>query len=236
MDIEQVGAVSMDMKWEKFYSIHNNDSSPVKFVKTHKYPRDSFRAIYVYRDPRLSINSYLKFKASFLEVVENNKNILDLIVGNDYYGNWTNHYHKWNNREGLNFTVAYEDLVSPTEELIFRLGEFISLSPVNSKFINPMQDLKKINPDFFRHGLTTFKGYTTDWSPKFDLMLKYVHGKLMNKLNYLSNELLIESLDLLDDHTKFLLDSSVELSNRCTELQFHCDERLRIIKQMTSDL
>ncbi len=86
--IEQTGA----RDWEDFYREASRTAEPV-FVKTHRPPEDDQPAIYVLRSGRAAVLSYFDYLGwAFPDA---GRSLVDLIVGNDSYGDWTSHYRSW---------------------------------------------------------------------------------------------------------------------------------------------
>lgn len=225
-----VGALPLDSDWDDFYP-RALSSNLLKFVKTHKYPRDDQPAIYIYRDGRLATQSYLEFQKKF---VGNGiqKSLLSLVMGDDYYGSWSRHYQVWATRSAPTLILRFEDLVAAKPDLIQKIGDFIGRAPVRLNWVNPMAELQQKKPDFFRGGSISWQP-APEWTGEINQIFSYLHGNLMVKLGYIHKEIVDSEIVELPQLKRELLDVIDRLSNRCASLQFHCDERLRVIKQLS---
>jgi len=225
-----VGATPLDSDWDNFYS-RASTSTALNLVKTHRYPRDNQPAIYIYRDGRLAIQSYLAFHRMFVDG-GSSKKLFSLLVGDDYYGSWTKHYQGWATRVGPTLIFSFEDIVVATPETIKEIGDFLGMEPVRLNWINPMVELQQKNPDFFRSGATSWQP-GPEWTDEIDNIFNYLHGNLMVELGYIDKEIVDASIANLSPSDRKFLDCIGHFSERCASLQFHCDERLRIIKQLS---
>lgn len=142
-----IGAAPLDSEWDIFYPLASS-IKPLKLVKTHKYPRDNQPAIYIYRDGRLAIQSYLVFHRNFVDK-KNFKSLMSLVIGDDYYGSWSRHYQIWTKRSAPTLILSFEDVVTAKPELIQKIGDFIGVSPSKFDWNNPIAELQKRKPDFF---------------------------------------------------------------------------------------
>ena len=93
------------------------------FVKTHEFPSDGQRAIYVVRDGRLALDSFVAFQQRYHP---RSSSLLSLVCGDHLFGDWSDHFRRWQTRPGgQTLLVRFEELVSCNEELLERLREFI---------------------------------------------------------------------------------------------------------------
>jgi len=224
-----VGAVPLDSDWNEFYPCASTSQS-LKLVKTHKYPRDDQPSIYICRDGRMAVQSYLAFHRSFIERGAQ-KTLLSLIVGDNYYGSWSDHYRTWTTRTAPTLVVHFEDLVVAKPELIQKIGRFIGRDPIRLDWLNPMNELQQQNPDFFRSGLTNWQPLS-EWTYEINQIFNYFHGNLMIELGYFSKEVVDTAISEFSFSKREFLDITERLSKRCASLQFHCEERLRVIHEL----
>ncbi|HYN55500.1 MAG TPA: sulfotransferase domain-containing protein [Methylotenera sp.] len=225
-----VGATPLDSDWDDFYP-RANSSTSLKLVKSHKYPRDDQPAIYIYRDGRLTIQSYLEFHRSFVDSGVS-KTLLSLVMGDDYYGSWSRHYQVWTTRAAPTLILNFEELIAAKPELIRKIGDFIGVNPVRLNWTNPMTELQQKKPDFFRSGSTNWQP-ALEWTNEIDQIFNFYHGGLMVELGYSSQETVDAAIAELSPSACNILEVVAPLSARCASLQFHCDERLRVIKQLS---
>jgi hypothetical protein len=141
-----VGHVEFNGSWQEVYK-QMKSSNKVYYVKTHLPPLDDSPAIYIVRDGRMSSVSYYHYMNRFFP--EANRTILDILVGNDYYEDWTTHFNYWNpiNRENT-LLVKFEDILSKSEQIIARIEDFLDIKRV-SEWKNPFDDLSNKDPKFF---------------------------------------------------------------------------------------
>lgn len=224
------GVVSLDAEWDEFYPA-STVSKDLRFVKTHRYPRDDQKAIYVYRDGRNALQSYHAFQQSFLDE-QSRKSLLALVLGDDYYGDWSEHYRIWKNRSAPTLMVSYEELVVADYQTILRIGDFIELPMVNANWKNPMNDFRLKNPSFFRAGNIGWTA-TSDWTQEIDWIFHFLHGELMAEIGYSISSTMVgltqECIEVIID----VLRINKKIAARCASLQFQCDERLRVIRQLS---
>lgn len=95
-----------------------------------------------------------------------------------------------------------------------------------------MTQLQQKVPDFFRSGSTSWQP-VPEWTKEVSQTFYYLHGALMVELGYCSKELVDSEIADLSPYVRNVLDIATQLSIRCASLQFHCDERLRVIKQLS---
>lgn len=84
----EIGIEEEIKNWSDHYQ-NALQSDELFLIKTHLPPRDDQPAIYVVRDGRKAIVSYSRFHQSFTP--EPYPRILDLVLGNDYCGGWSEH-------------------------------------------------------------------------------------------------------------------------------------------------
>lgn len=231
LGVLDVGAAALDSDWDDFYTHASASKTALKLVKTHKHPRDDHPAIYIYRDGRMATQSYLEFHRSYVDN-GSSKTLLDLVVGDDYYGSWSNHYHVWATRTAPTLFISFEDLVEAKPSLIKQIGDFLRVAPVNLIWSNPMTQLQQKKPDFFRSGSTNWQP-APEWTEEIDRIFNYLHGDLMVELGFCTKEMVDSAIADLSSDVRNVLDIATQLSTRCALLQFHCDERLRVIKQLS---
>lgn len=239
-----VGHKNLPTSWQEFYS--NATKSPEKFfVKTHKIPIDDQPYIYIVRDGRMAIQSYRDYYLSFFPDLNNN--IFQLIMGDDYYGNWTTHYQSWNDRENINRLILhFEELVALPNEALTKIAQFLSLKKTRKTWENPFGELHTIQPKFFRHGHTEFI-VDAGWSRLANHIFNLLHGGLMIKLGYPlkiyeDDEEKFSGINYVCSLVKSLLDRSNNLQKICDERsalidRIHCEaiDRLKLIEHLRDE-
>jgi hypothetical protein len=180
------GEIHPDRSWEEFYAPAKS-SNEVHLVKTHEPPMDDQNAIYVVRNGRKAIYSYLKFHQSHLPQV--GRDLFDLVTGHDFYGDWTSHYRAWHQGagNGARLVVRYEELCSATPTLLRRLAAFVGHSSEPREWNNPFATLHEQQPDVFREGRTDWKR-PAEWREEIEWLFSVYHNGLMAELGYEEEE------------------------------------------------
>lgn len=206
---EGFGDLTYESSWETFYH-YASHSKEVFLIKTHLPPRDNQPAIYVVRDGRAATESYAAYHRSFAPDAEFCPSILELMLGDDYYGDWSSHYHMWNNRlEGSLVTVRFEELVNADALLVNKLKQFIGFKGEVRLFENSMEKLQKENPSFFRSGQSAWKS-SPQWTEELESFFIASHGELLVELGYLD----IQERDLTQSKLNPTVVKLIELAGR----------------------
>jgi hypothetical protein len=117
-DLPSDGKAVLIASPDEFYAWASEAPEPV-LVKTHLPPPDDQPAVYVVRDGRSAIESFLRYERRVSPDSESNS-LLQLIAGDHYYGGWSEHYRRWHGRDGARIlTLTYAEL--------FRVGEDVLL-------------------------------------------------------------------------------------------------------------
>lgn len=182
---EDIGDLSFEGSWDSFYH-QASSSKDIYLVKTHLPPRDNQPVIYVLRDGRAATESYAAYHKSFAPDPKFCPSILELMFGDDYYGDWTSHYRMWNSRaERKLLLVRFEELVNADKLLLERLQMFIGFEGEVKPFENPREKLHLENPSFFRGGKANWEK-SSQWTEELEAFFIAVHGDLLLQLGYLS--------------------------------------------------
>lgn len=206
---ENFGDLPYQGDWESFYH-HATASKDVFLVKTHLPPRDSQPAIYVARDGRAATESYAAYHKSFNPDSEFCPSILELIAGDDYYGDWSSHYHSWNSRSEGNFLLLrFEELVNSDMKILNKLKEFIGFEGIVNPFENSLEKLKLENPNFFRAGQSIWKS-SSEWTAELVNIFTALHGDLLVKLGYLD----VKEIGLARNMLNPMVVTLIEMANR----------------------
>lgn len=225
--LEITGNVYCEGDWSTFYK-EATESKDVFLVKTHQLPRDSQPAIYVVRDGRKVLISYSRYHKSYTQPPY--PSLLDLILGLDYYGSWTQHFHAWECREKT-LIVKYEDLIQPSEKLLTQLSALITHVGRITPWKNPFKELQRENPDFFREGIPAWSN-NREWTPALDAIFFHLHGKLMSKLGYMTEANIAGTQKLLTQEMIDLIDVTIRLLSENKRYRTICDERLNVIAEL----
>lgn len=228
----EFGHLLMDEPWDAFYD-RASASTAVFPVKTHLPPRDSQPVIYVLRDGRQSLVSYSNYHRKFFP--EHPGGLMNLVLGDDYYGGWTEHHAQWFSGTRRAMLVRYEELVGATPVLLRELAEFIGHQRPVSPWSNPFEKLHQENPGFFRQGDIRWEG-APGWTPLVDGAFFHVHGELMRELHYTDASSLEETRRAFGPELAQFVDLARSLLQQKQELQRVCDERLAVINVLDAEV
>ncbi len=175
--MELVGHKMLDSNWDDAYR-KMKQSDRLYFVKTHNYPEDDSKAIYVARDGRCSIVSYWHYLIDFGK----EHPLSDFIKGTVGFGSWSEHLNAWDpfNRNNT-LLIKYEDLLTNPINEIDKIAKFTDLCVVK-EWKNDFRSFQKINPRFFRQG-DMAKGISEIKGDDFNLFWS-LHGNWMEKTGY----------------------------------------------------
>ena len=174
------GCRELDESWDDFY-VRASSSNQLFAIKTHQYPRDNQKAIYVVRDGRQALVSYRKFHQDFLG--DRQSSLLQLISGLDYYGGWSAHYEAWAINRPDTLVVHFEDLARGENFTIEALAEHLGYTGKLRPWNNPFHQLNQDNPNFFRKGKLAWEKDDL-WNDFFDEVFFQIHGHLIERLGY----------------------------------------------------
>lgn len=96
-------------------------------LKTHEYPRDQGRAIYVVRDGRpVSVSLWRFYKGQI--------SLGDIIAGNHRFGTWSAHLRQWEPwRRPETLFLKYEDLVADLQTVLAELARFLERPVISNQ-------------------------------------------------------------------------------------------------------
>ena len=157
------------------------ESTETFYIKTHelldKRVHDDDKTIYLIRDGRESSLSYTKHRNLYSSV---NVNLKDIIYGNTFVSSWGAHVSSWNPKNRKNtLLIKFEELIKDPSLFIEQISIFLDKPPVNGN-IPTFEELKEINPKFFRSGKTnswedvyTEEEHLAFWMAHAPQMIKY---------------------------------------------------------------
>lgn len=157
-------------------------SSEPYLVKTHSPPVDDSPAIYVVRDGRAAVTSFLKYERTFSP--ESDPTLLRLILGDHFYGGWSQHYDAWHvpgSRPLL--TLRYEHLLAADEATVRRIADFVGHEGAVEPFTNPIAYWRERASDVVGQGKVDWDP-PEEWTPVADAAFWQIHGALMRDLAY----------------------------------------------------
>lgn len=225
--LEITGITEIEGNWEEFYQ-KATQSREVFLVKTHRPPRDNQPAIYVVRDGRSACLSYSRFHQQFTR--PSYPSLLDLILGCDFYGDWSNHYRLWAERDNT-FIIRYEDLINISDDILKKISRHVHYADKVVTWKNPFSILHNENPNFFRAGGAAWQG-DASWTAWIDCIFFYLHGNLMIELGYSTANDFAEKIKLISKDTVELLETSRRMVMNIKNMQTVCDERQIVIDDL----
>ena len=229
---EEIGHLPMAEPWESFYE-SASASKALHLVKTHRPPRDDQRAIYVVRDGRRSLVSYQKYHEKFLG--EQALSQMALVMGSDYYGDWSEHYQDWVSSGRNTLLVRYEELVNAAPDLLRTIAKFIGYQGPISEWTNPFGELHQENPDFFRVGEARWQG-APGWSELINSVFFYLHGDLMNALGYADKATLEAARATFASDVFELVQTARSIRTQQKTFEKICRERLAVIHVLDAEV
>lgn len=178
--LDAFGASPLSESWDAFYK-RASESTQTFLVKTHLMPRDEQPAAYVVRDGRQSLVSYYKYHQKFFP--EHAGGLFELALGEDYYGDWSDHYAKWVTGRKNVMLLRYEKLVHASPDYFTAIAKFLGHEGSVSEWVNPFEKLQQASPNFFRVGSVQWE-HSPEWTELIDSVFYLRHGDLMQKLGY----------------------------------------------------
>lgn len=222
---EITGSIQVDGGWKSFYETAT-ESDEIFLVKTHSLPRDNQPAIYIVRDGRKAMTSYSKFHESF--TAPPYPTLMDLLLGLDYYGDWSAHVQTWAQRENT-IVLKYEELVEPSDVLLRKIADFVDYQGAIAPWENPFNELQGEAPKFFREGNSEWQGGMASWSPLLESIFLYCHGETMRNFGYVAEKNVAAATAVLNAEVTEIIQISRRLNHQVKLLQNVCDERLAVI-------
>jgi hypothetical protein len=174
------GSYFVDGDAEEFY--HRSRTGPeLVLVKTHLAPRDAERAIYVVRDGRLAVQSFVRFNDTYHP---GRSSFESLVVGDESCGGWTGHYRAWCERErGDTLVLRFEELVGAGAPVLGRIATFLGLPGPIRPWSNRHARLCELDPAFFGPGAPTWRP-DAFWTEARLRTFYTLHGPLLARLGY----------------------------------------------------
>lgn len=220
-----LGYSEISENFEEFYRLANN-SNDIKLIKTHKPPIDTNKAIYIVRDGRKAYLSYAKFHSTFNS--KNARSLLNLVLGLDFYGGWSEHFRHWSDAPNSRLLLRYEDLLDPSQETLEKISFFLGVACPTKNWINPFAKLHEEHPGLFREGQISWKN-EEEWNEIINAIFYTLNGSLMIELGYAEKSGVENACGkLLPEFTEILRLNAALIKER-NEYQHICDERQKII-------
>ncbi|VTR93948.1 Sulfotransferase family protein OS=Desulfovibrio vulgaris subsp. vulgaris (strain DP4) GN=Dvul_3034 PE=4 SV=1: Sulfotransfer_1 [Gemmata massiliana] len=212
---------------EQFY-LRARDGTDLVLVKTHQWPRDDEKAIYVVRDGRLALKSFAAYQDTYHP---GSSTPHALLIGDHVYGDWTSHYRAWSQRRGETLVLRFEELVEADTTLLTRIAEFLGVTGPIRPWVNPQSELRARAPEFFGPGNRTWRP-DEFWTPALLRAFHTLHGPLLVDLGYATPAEVASAAHPPGSAEESRVLRCADLTTRVRELQGVCDERLTEIEQL----
>ena len=145
-------------------------------IKTHEWPTDDHKAIYVVRNGRDSCRSLWRF----LRATGYDVDLDDIIAGRHHFGSWSGHYLAWNPAARPNtLFLRFEAMTSDFAGTLDRLAEFLDRRPVDATPPPPVSEAGR-GPRWLSPGTSIRTALTAAQDALFDQF----HGPTMELLGY----------------------------------------------------
>ncbi len=221
------GAYYFEGDPEQFY-LSARSSTDLVLVKTHQQPRDNEKAIYVVRDGRLALKSFVAYQDRYHPGASTPH---ALLTGDHVYGDWTSHYRAWSKRCGETLIVRFEELVEADTALLTRIAEFLGFTGPIRPWVNPQDELRAQAPEFYGPGSRAWRP-DEFWTPDLLRAFYTLHGHLLADLGYALPTEVASAAHPPGSEQESRVLRCAALAARVRELQGVCDERIAEIKQL----
>lgn len=233
--VEAIGHREPGVDWSEFYA-NASPGSERYFVKTHSPPKDDQPCIYIVRDGRkATLSYYYHFKRFF---PEENRSLLQLVLGHDHYGDWTSHYRMWDPKaRPATLLLRYEALLNDADSEIARISEFLGLAMPELPWQNPFRSLQEHDPEFFRKGTADWEPDSL-WSPPINRVFQLKHGSLMEELGYRAlqeDDFVTGAAEAEESFLRDVLDLSLQAYQAKARSDDEASKRLVLINQLTRE-
>jgi hypothetical protein len=150
------------------------------YIKTHEPDFDDSRAIYVVRDPRAALASYVHFlKHHHPELSVTPERVIEGRIGQ---GSWSAHLDSWQpDRRPHTLLLRYEDMVDRPDVALSAIAGFLGVAPLRP-WENRFRELNKLLPNFFRSGSNAQN--VAELTPSQLDLIRALHGPWMRRLGY----------------------------------------------------
>ena len=174
-----VGHVGYEGEWEHFYEKTMLSVDPC-FIKTHEYPPDDQKTIYLVRDGRAATVSFFHFLHDLHRHAE--VTMASVIEGRTRFGSWSGHLEAWHPLERPDtLLLQFENVLLDPCDVIDQLAAFTGLA-AKSGWTNDLERLRNRFPGFFRDGSN--EKNIAELSPDDEKLFWDVHGGWMRRLGY----------------------------------------------------
>ncbi len=215
------GNYYLDGDTDEFYRCARTGPGLV-LLKTHQLPRDDAKAIYVVRDGRLAVKSFVKFQDSYHP---GSSSFDALLAGDHAYGEWTSHYRAWcERRKGELLVLRFEDLVEPGPAVLQQIASYLGVTGPVRPWVSRIATLREQIPAYFGPGDPAWKPDQFWTEPRLRAFYT-LHGPLLAQLGYASAEEIAAGAHAPDSDEARLVRFAHDLAARRNVLQTECDAR-----------
>ena len=150
-------------------------------LKTHALPQDVERAVYVVRDGRSAITSFLEHQR--VHEPQTEPTLTGLILGDHFYGGWSEHVRAWRDRAAETLVVRFADLRDGDATTLTRLAEFVGNTRALAPWVNRFEEYRRLAPRDFGEGRVRWEP-TDEWDWVADALFWAEHGDVMGDLGF----------------------------------------------------
>ncbi len=146
-------------------------------VKTHGWPVDDRKAIYIVRNGRDCCRSLLEF---WRAEGDHSINLNDIIAGRHQFGSWSDHFLAWDpERRPNTLFLRFEHLTNDFDGTLEQLSRFLEMRPLRAVPPKPIA-ARSGGPHWLSPGSTPVRPMTSTQEALFDRH----HGAMMARLGY----------------------------------------------------
>jgi Sulfotransferase domain len=158
------------------YALFSADFKRLPLMKTHEWPADDRKAIYVVRDGRASCRSLW----AFLHASGDEFELATIIAGRHYFGSWSAHLLAWDPAARPNtLLLRFEDIVGDFDATLTRLASFLGVTPLRAVPPSPLPATGS-GPHWLSPGSAAPRQMTSAEAALFD----EIHGATMVRFGY----------------------------------------------------
>src|SRR5262249_9842542 len=150
-------------------------------VKTHLHPDGAEPAVYVTRDGRSAITSFLAHER--LHAPESSPSLFRLILGDHFYVSWSEPVRAGREGAGATLLLSFGELRDGAAETLERLAGFVGHEGAIVAWQNPFEDYRRLAPREFGDASVHWEP-TAEWDWVADALFWAEHGSVMRELGF----------------------------------------------------
>jgi Sulfotransferase domain. len=165
-----------------------SESDRLFLVKTHELSVDDTPAIYVVRDGRSAISSFLHFEREHWPGCSTS--MLRLILGEHAFGSWSDHCRAWIGRtNGKTLILKFPELVDCSPAMLTKVAFFLGYDGPISEWTEPLNEMKNNSLFQGRLGAASSKWVLDgEWDENCDVAFWEKHGSMMQELGFINGD------------------------------------------------